>query len=389
MPRIPSRPNPWRSPGAWPLLMVAWLALGGPPGPAASEPELGESQTAAEIQPSPAAPIRHLKGGAQLGEPPAWPTTRLSLLPRPTAIVARVQRAEVPADVAATPARVCSPALAAAPLPIGEKDRFAKLGGLVKGMAMGALGQLLETASGGIVSMGGKDEVKPELYEDPIDRGAKQRVDFDDVRTRLRVGAKLASDGLMLSTRLDKAPDKGTIHAIYLEDTETCERIFPFAYWAYELWGEWSLTVSWTRTVDTYQDGQLIDRDVSSGGFSDAGRELLASDSGGVDLATGQGQLPPGVELDELRQYQAELLREIGTPMWAAQGFGAPTSGIRSAGSPFRATPEQLERIREGKWAAVVHVTRDEGSRYETAGLPMRLVVGPDQSISFESLRPE
>jgi hypothetical protein len=326
-----------------------------------------------------------VKGGARAGDPPAWPRLKLLLVPPPppAPVVA-----EAPPAPGPEPARkVCGPALAAAPLPIGDKQRFAKLGGLLKGAALGALGQALSGATGGMVNVAGKKKNEPDMYDDPVAKDARQELEFEDLDTELRLGAKLASDGLVLSTRLDEAPDSGTVHAVYLED-ENCERLFPFALWTYELWAEWSLSVSWTRTTETYQDGNLVDRDVTSGGYTDAGRDLLASDSGAIDLATGQGKLPPGMTREELARYQDELRRGIGTPVWAALGFGAPTSGVRGIATPFRASPEQMERILAGKWIAVVHVTRDAGDRFETAGLPLRMSVGEGAQVRFESLRP-
>jgi hypothetical protein len=325
-----------------------------------------------------------VKGGARAGEAPAWPRQKLSLAPPlpATPVVA----AAPPAPEPEPERKVCGPALASAPLRIGDKQRFAKLGGLVKGAALGALGKALSSATGGAVNVAGKKKNQPDMYDDPVEKAARQELEFDELDTELRIGAKLASDGLVLSTRLDDAPDKGTVHAVYLED-ENCERLFPFALWTYELWGEWSLSVSWTRTTETYQDGNLVDRDVTSGGYTDAGRELLASDSGAFDLATGEGKLPPGMTRDDLARYQDELRRGLGKPVWSALGFGAPTSGVRGVATPFQASPEQMQRILAGKWIAVVHVTRDAGDRFETVGLPLRMTVGEGGKVLFESLR--
>jgi hypothetical protein len=342
----------------------------------------------AEPEPSPGAAAPGLdwsrvKGGARAADVPPWPRQKLSLTPpapEPAPVAAAAPSAPEPER------KVCGPALAAAPLRIGDKQRFAKLGGLVKGAALGALGKALSTATGGMVNVEGKKKNEPDMYKDPVEKASFQELEFDDLDTELRMGAKLASDGLVLSTRLDDAPDKGTLHAIYLED-ENCDRLYPFALWTYELWGEWSLSVSWTRTTETYQDGNLIDRDVQTGGYTDAGRELLASDSGAIDLATGEGKLPPGVSGSDLARYQDELRKGLGQPLWAQLGFGAPTSGARGIATPFRASPEQMQRILEGKWAAVVHVTRDAGDHFETVGLPLRMAVGQGSKVSFQSLR--
>src|SRR5262249_53054538 len=145
--------------------------------------------------------------------------------------------------------------------------------------------------------------------------------------TRLNMGGQMASDGIVLSTRLDSAEDKGTFHEIYLE-RDDCRRIYPFVDYTYELWGKWQLNVSWTKTTSTYRDGKLIDRQSSSGGFTRQGEGLLDAATGSLPLSDALSKAPPQVR-DAISVYQARIRDESGTPMWQRLGFGAPTSGAR------------------------------------------------------------
>jgi hypothetical protein len=299
-------------------------------------------------------------------------------------VAARVERAR---DVAARPPpekpAVCGPEYAAAPMVIGKQDSFAKLGGLVRSTATSLASRLLSTATGGIVRGGGGRKEKPDLRRDPIKN--KHKVEVDDPATdiRLRIGGTLSSDELLLSTRLEKAEGKGTIHGIYIE-SEDCKRLFPVAYYAYEFWLEWKLTVSWTRTTTHYEDGK-VDRDVSSGGFSDAGSELLASGEGIIPLSDALEGLPEELK-GPLSEYQQALREEMGPPVWNRLGFGAPQSGARSVGTPFRPSPEDLEALRGGRMMAVVHVTRERGGLYESVGIPMRIAPGEGGRLDFERI---
>ena len=303
-----------------------------------------------------------LKGGSVLGSASPWPH-------RPPVKLAP--------DLSSLPPQRCDPPLIAHSMKIGKKDHVAKLGGLAQGLALGAASKALGSLTGGAVKLGGKDKAKPELYKDPIRKKHKLKIEHPERKLRLRVGGQAYEDGLLFSTRLDKAEDKGTFHAVYLE-RENCERIWPHAYWAYELWGKWKLTVSWTRTTETYQDGNLIDRDFDSGGFSTEWTELLASDSGMIDLNPGSQH--------HLNRYQRLVSEELGDPVWRQLGFGAPTSGVRSLGTPFKLTPEQIAAFNRGEMRLVVHVTRDADGLFQTVSLPMRVSPGDKNRLSVARL---
>lgn len=317
-----------------------------------------------------------LKGGSQLSDPRDVPEKHLGLLPP----------AESSTDETPGPP-VCTPELAAAPMVIGTRDQYAKLGGLVKSVGMGLLAKALSSATGGAVQSGGKGKEAPQpaLHEDPIKKKFRTKIKDKASGARLNLGGQLAQDGLLLSTRLDDADDKGTLHEIYLE-REDCRRIYPFLEYSYELWGKWNLSVSWTKTTSTYQDGKLIDRQTSSGGFTRSGdARLLASGGEILPLSEALAKAPPELR-GEIEQYQARLRSEIGAPMWQRNGFGAPTSGARSVGTAYKLSAADRAAIESGRMRAVVQITRESGPVFEAFGIPVALSPGAEGHLAFAAL---
>jgi hypothetical protein len=284
-------------------------------------------------------PPETLKGGTSRGPADPWPTSTQ----RPAGFEPLPQVAAI-APIGLPPSEPdpadCDLSVVSQPLVIGTESEFAKLGGLLKGAALGAASKAISSLLGGAAQLdsGGRRKrgEEPSTRSDSIRGRDKVKIEDPESGTRLKIGGKLDDDELLLSTRLDKADDKGTIHAIYLEQ-ESCQRLWPYAYWAYELWHEWKLSVSWTRTTETYQDGKLVDRSVESGGFSDFGGGMLASGSGFVNLSDPE-------QLASLGRYQQALRDEMGAPAWQQLGFGAPTSGARSVGTPFKLPPTPSRR---------------------------------------------
>jgi hypothetical protein len=312
-----------------------------------------------------------LKAGAVLADAPALPQSALGLLPLDIA-------AGAPAD----PTPACGAKLAAAPLVIGSREQFEQAGGLVRSVGLGLLSRALSTATGGAVQSGGdKAQTAPPLREDPIKKRLRSELKDSASGTRLDLGAQLAGDGLLLSTRLDSAPDKGTVHEIYLERAD-CRRMYPYVDYAYELWESWKLSVSWTRTTSTYRDGQLVDRQTTAGGFTREGGGLLAAGSGRWPLSPTLDKSAPEVR-DAIDRYQARIREETGVPLWQRLGFGAPTSGPRAVGTAFRLSAGDLAALRAGALMAVVEVTREQHRTYEAVGIPVNLGVKADGTLSF------
>ncbi|HYM35423.1 MAG TPA: hypothetical protein VET48_08510 [Steroidobacteraceae bacterium] len=312
-------------------------------------------QSAALIEPT-------LKGGTSFSDPPTLPKKYLGLLPPEKETVAAP----------------CGPQYASMPMAIGDRERYAKLQNAAKGTALGLLGKALSTATGGVVQSGGKQEKEsqPPLHEDPIPNKQKSKVKDRASGTELKMGGRIASDGLLLSTRIDDIKGKGTVQEIYLE-RDDCRRVYPIADYTYELWGKWSLSVSWTKTESTYQNGKLIDQQTASGGF-------FRSGDGFLDLATSQlafrdamKSVPPELQ-DSVGKYQSQLQSEAAAPMWQRLGFAVPESGARSVGNLFMLSSADMQALKDGRYIVIVQVTREQGPFYQAVGVPVTIAPGKE-----------
>jgi hypothetical protein len=340
------------------LAALASAALGSPVG----AQELAYSSF---VQPT-------LKGGTRLSSPPRLPSASLGLL----------------APGEETGEVLCGVQFAANAMPIGDREHFSKLLGAAKGFGMGLLGKALSSATGGSVQPGGrggdKDANEPSLYEDPIPKKATTKLKDRPSKTELRLGGRVAADGILLSTRLEDVRDKGTVHEIFLE-RDDCRRIYPFADYTYELWGEWNLSVSWTKTTSTYQNGDLVDRQTSSGGFMRSGEGFLDAESSARAFREALEDVPADLQ-GPLRRYQSQVKDEVGPPMWERLGFVAPTSGARHVGNMFRLGPRDFEALREGRYHLVVQVTREDKRFYQAVGVPVAIGLGADNELTFAEI---
>jgi hypothetical protein len=316
-----------------------------------------------------------LKGGSRFSDPPAIRSASLGLL----------APGEEPGEA------LCGVDYAAHATPIGDRERYSRLLGAAKGVGMGLLSRALASASGGAVDSGGRrgeqEANEPALFEDPIDRKSTTKVKDRDANVELRLGAQVASDGVLLSTRIEDAKDKGTVHEIYFE-RDDCRRIYPFVDYTYELWGEWNLSVSWTKTTSTYQDGNLVDQQTSSGGFMRSGEGFLDAESSARAFSEAMEDIPPELR-DPLRRYQAQVQDELGAPMWQRLGFVAPTSGARHVGNMFRLGPADFEALRAGRYHLVVQVTREDRRFYQAVGVPVAVGLGPGNELEFAEIERE
>lgn len=316
---------------------------------------------AAGDAPSAASPIPSEKGGFVHAEVPSWPTLTLDLAP-----------AEAQLWKAASSR--CATALSGASIDMGEADGFVdKMVGKAASAAVGKLIGMLGAGGGG-----GRKE-RPKTQKDPIKKKFKTKFEDEPSDTRIRLGGQAFADGLLLSARVDKAKGKGTFHSIYLEQPD-CRRYWPAHEMAYDLWGEWSLSVSVTRTTRTYQNGDLVDESVQTSGWSKSGTFDF---SDGFSIV-GADELDDHWKLllspDEA--YLNQLKTQMGQPMWQEMGFGEPTKGLRAVGAAFTVPPAALQP----GTIAVVHVTRIEGGRYRTVGFPFRMAFGEDGTMTFEQL---
>ena len=278
----------------------------------------------------------------------------------------------------------CGPQLAAAPMVIGSEDSFAKMGGLIKGAGMGLFGKMLSQASGGVVSTGGGKSDKPDMYKDPIAKKYKTKLKkHRQSGATLRMGAVLGRDEIHISTRLDKAKNKGTVHNIYLERVD-CRRIYPYDEWLYEIWGKWSLSVSWSKTTSTTSNGKRTES-TESGGFSAQGESLADLVAATMPMAEELKNVAPEHQ-EEISNYQSTLRKEMESPTWKRLGFGAPTSGARAMGARFRLSQADIEALLAGEMIAVLHITGQKGKFFQTAGIPLAMRPSKDAYFTFENI---
>ncbi len=300
------------------------------------------------------------KGGFQYSEPMDWPelTLDLSAIERQVAEAARLR---------------CGTALAAAPLDLGDANSF--MGDMMGKVASAAVGKLLGSVFGG--GGGSSKQKKPRMFKDPIKKKYKTRFEDPEGKVRVLVGGKQYDDGLLLSARVDKARGKGTFHTMFLERPD-CTRIWPIQYLGYSMWGNWSLSVSVTKTTSTYRDSQLIDRSVERSGWSKSGDFDFSRGFSVWDQLDDESRMV----LDPNEAFKNQLRTEIGDPAWRQMGYARPTEGIRSAGGLFRVDPAELTP----GTIAVIHITNVEAGRYRTVGFPFHFSAGEDGMLTLEQL---
>ncbi|MEO1250782.1 MAG: hypothetical protein AAFW81_00370 [Pseudomonadota bacterium] len=147
-----------------------------------------------------------------------------------------------------------------------------KLAGAAMGAASNVLGGFLGGGGGG----GGRSS-GPATVRCKIKR--KDMTVYNDPLTgiELQVGARRSGDNVEVFSRVKDSPDKGTFQTAYVE-REGGDFRTPTELGMCDLYGEFKLTVSWTK--DTYVNGQHVDH--QEGGWSELGNfkipGMLSSD---------------------------------------------------------------------------------------------------------------
>lgn len=247
------------------------------------------------------------------------------------------------ADTPALQPEPCPPKLGRDPITVGPNSKVgsgaqlrSKIGGMATGALMGALG----------VGGGGGGSDGPDLWTCKI-KDSEYTVFNDPVTgVSLGVAARTVKGGkTVLFAKIMKSPDKGTFQTAFLERPSTGETIAPSDVGPCDLWGEWKLTVSWTRS--TYVDGQLVSQE--SGGWSEGGRFRIPGMLSKVDAPDG---------------------------LWKRMGFSNASNGAREMGAIFDVQPggEPL--------TLVVHVTRPKGDPVTTVPFVLTLTQGADGKIA-------
>ncbi|MDP2258675.1 MAG: hypothetical protein Q8J89_03030 [Caulobacter sp.] len=255
-----------------------------------------------------------------------------------------------------SPKEDCPPKQGRDPITVGPNSRVgsgAQLRSKVGGMALGALAGALGAGGGG----GGGGSDGPQLWTCKI-KDSEYTVFNDPVTgVSLGVAARSVKGGKMvLFSKIMKSPDKGTFQTAFLERPSTGQTIAPSDIGPCDLWGEWKLTVSWTKS--TYVDGQLVSQE--SGGWSEGGLFRIPGMLSKVDAPDG---------------------------LWKRMGFSNASNGAREMGAIFDVQPtgEPL--------TLVVHVTRPKGDPVTTVPFILTLSQGADGKIAVtkaeEALCPE
>ncbi|MBX3479957.1 MAG: hypothetical protein KF842_06130 [Caulobacter sp.] len=243
--------------------------------------------------------------------------------------------------VPGAPKKPCPPRQGREPINVGPNGKvgsgakFQKdLGNKAVGMLAGAFG-----LGGGGGGGGG-----PTLYKCRI-KDSEMTV-FDDPATgvSLKVGAKRGKgDVVNIFADIARSPDKGTFQTAFLERPDGQVQT-PFDVGPCDLWGEWELTVSWTRT--TYVDGQMVSQE--SGGWSESGKFVIPGVLSRADAPTG---------------------------LWKQMGFSSASHGARKAFMSFH-LPQG-----SGPMTFVIHITRPKGDPVMT--VPFVLTIAEDGKGGF------
>ena len=237
------------------------------------------------------------------------------------------------------------------PIIIGPNNKFGSGAHAKKkaaSTAMGLVGGLLGGGGGNSHgSSGGGGSDGPRLAKCKI-KDSEMTV-FTDPETgiALKVGAKRDGDGLVVFSEIDDSPDNGTFQAAFLENAEGGV-MAPSDVQICELWGEWKLTVSWTKK--TYVDNQLVKTE--SGGWQ----------------KTGIFTLPGSME-------------DAGGGMWQRLGFSNASHGAKMVAMRYPIPPA------DGPLGTVIHVTRPGRDPVITQPFGMNFEEGPG-GIGFTRERP-
>jgi YD repeat-containing protein len=216
----------------------------------------------------------------------------------------------------------------------------------VKETAGGFLGGLIgDSMPFGIGGGGGSSE--PETVNDPVPDDKKQTFTASD-GTAIKLGGMMTPEGMLVSTDIESSPGDGTFQTIFLENSQG-QRAGPVRYLVYEMYQDWSLTVSWTH--DRYVDGQHVSHE--EGGWSEGGTNFL-----------GSFKVP-----------------QAGEGIWSQMGFGNGVKGIKSLGTMY---PVMQEQLAAAPMNVVVHVTRPKEDPVITTPFIFWAMPMPDGGLSFQ-----
>ncbi len=222
---------------------------------------------------------------------------------------------------------------------LGEKAANTVIGGLV----------------GSVLGGSGSKSPQPKTRRDPTRKSDYLAFTAAAIDTETRARARWTDDGLLVSSRIEDSPGKGTFQAIFLESCDG-RRLYPQRFDIYDLWNESSISVSWSKTSMT--NGQVTSRE--SGGWSDNWSDGFATFN---SAAGGNNTAVPGA--------------------WQQLGFDRAQGGVRQIGAYFDLSPEDLAAL--GETALVVHTTRPLEDPVITSPAQWLLTPGSDQQPQLNS----
>lgn len=234
----------------------------------------------------------------------------------------------------------CPPQAGREPITVGPNSKMgsgARFKSKAASTALGIAGGLL---GGGGSPLGGRGRGGdgPPMVNCRIKDSEMTVFDDPATGTVLKVGVKRAKDTLVVFAKIDRSSDNGTFQTAFLQKSDGAA-LAPASVGICDLWGEWKLTVSWTR--DTYVDNQLVKHE--QGGWSEGGRFALP---GFVSTA----ERPDG--------------------LWRRLGFSNASHGARMVALSYKVPPDADLDL-------VVHVTRPSQEMVTTTPFALTLTEGP------------
>lgn len=311
----------------------------------------------------------------------------------------------------AGPEGVCPDPRADKPITVGDNSEIGSgarikdkvtgaVGGLIGGLLGGGGGGGLPGLPGGSARRetpgfgapaGGGEE--PRLAPDPIPDDEKQTFVDDGTGAKVALGGRMTPDGLQISATLVEAPGNGTFQAVFLEDS-LGRRMAPDRYDIYDLYRDWTLTVSWT--FDRWVNGQHVEH--REGGWSEQGRDYLARffvPAGGNGLWKELG-FDKAVNGIKSLGIHFPTIAWQGLKTWRSAPSAPPLPGnmgvrMHSRDRPGHGEAELLAQADAPTVAPhlnlVVHVTRPEEDPVTTVPLIWRIVpVEGGRSVRFEKV---
>ncbi len=258
-----------------------------------------------------------------------------------------------------TPQKPCPPKERREPIVVGPNSKVgsgARFKAKAASTALGIAGGLLGGGGGGspFGGGGGGGSSGPRTVVCKI-KDSEMTV-FNDPLTgvMLKVGAKRAGDTVVVFADIAKSPDNGTFQTAFMENPQG-DTLAPADIGICDLWGEWKLTVSWTKS--TYVDGQLVKQE--SGGWSKSGLFRI-----------------PGV-LSSAEQPDG---------IWKRLGFSNASHGARKIAMQYRLPKSETAK---GPVNVIIHITRPDGDPVTTVPFAMQMTEGPNGFTLTEAPKEE